>query len=479
MNKLLKKYNDIPIAAKAALWFVFCNVLQKCVALITTPVFTRLMTPDQYGQFSIYNSWLQIFTIITTLRLNWGVFNKGMSKYKEDRDVYTVTMQTITTALTLITFVLYLIFRDFINSIVELPTFIMIAIFAELSVTPAIDFWTIRKRYEYIYVPVVIRSILMVVANAVLGVVAVLISDEKGYARILSCVFVNIIFGSVLYVYNIIKAKRIFYKPYAVFAIKFNIPLFLHYLSQYILDQFDRVMIQKMVGMASAGIYSVAYNAAAVLRIVTQSVNNAFIPWQYEKLEEKKFKEVDNMSCVICSIVSVCAMIFCCLAPEMMSVLAGKKYIEAVYCIPPIIIGLQFSFMYSLFANVEFFYEENKYTMYISMAGAAINVVLNYFGIKFFGFVAAAYTTAICFAAFTYFHYTYMSKCVKEKENIDVFFNGKRYFLIGFVTSVLCLSVTLLYGYPLIRYIIIAVAILIGLFFKNKISMIWRTIKRK
>lgn len=48
--------------------------------------------------------------------------------------------------------------------------------------------------------------------------------------------------------------------------------------------------------MASAGIYSVAYNAAAVLRIVTQSVNNAFIPWQYEKLEEKKFKEVDNMS---------------------------------------------------------------------------------------------------------------------------------------------------------------------------------------
>ena len=238
-------------------------------------------------------------------------------------------------------------------------------------------------------------------------------------------------------------------------------------------------MIQKMVGMASAGIYSVAYNAAAVLRIVTQSVNNAFIPWQYEKLEEKKFKEVDNMSCVICSIVSVCAMLFCCLAPEMMSVLAGKKYIEAVYCIPPIIIGLQFSFMYSLFANVEFFYEENKYTMYISMAGAVINVVLNYFGIKYFGFIAAAYTTAICFAAFTYFHYTYMSKRVKEKENIDVFFNGKRYFLIGFVTSVLCLSVMLLYGYPLIRYIIIAVAILIGWFFKNKISMIWRTIKRK
>lgn len=54
------------------------------------------MTTEQYGQFNVYNSWLQIFTIITTLRLNYAVFNKGMSKYKDDRDAYTSTMQSLT-----------------------------------------------------------------------------------------------------------------------------------------------------------------------------------------------------------------------------------------------------------------------------------------------------------------------------------------------------------------------------------------------
>ena len=61
VKKLLKKYNDIPIAAKATIWFIFCSVTQKCISLMTTPIFTRIMSTTQYGQFSVYNSWLQIF----------------------------------------------------------------------------------------------------------------------------------------------------------------------------------------------------------------------------------------------------------------------------------------------------------------------------------------------------------------------------------------------------------------------------------
>lgn len=151
IKRVLKKYNDIPIAAKATIWFIFCSSLQKCISLITTPIFTRLMTTEQYGQFSVYNSWLQIFTIITTLRLNWGVFSKGMSKYKNDRDGYTSTMQTVTFILAAMAMCIYLVFRKQINALTELPTFIMVAIFAELLVTPAIDFWSIRKRFDYIY----------------------------------------------------------------------------------------------------------------------------------------------------------------------------------------------------------------------------------------------------------------------------------------------------------------------------------------
>ena len=243
-GKLLNRYRAIPIAAKASIWFIVCSVLQKCISMITLPIFTRLMSTEQYGQFNVYNSWLQIFTIFVTLRLNYAVFNKGMSKFKEDRDGYTSTMQTITFLLAAALFAVYLVFRKQVNALTELPTFVMVAIFLELLFTPAIDFWTIRKRYEYIYKPVVYRTLLMTGLNAALGVAAVLMTTEKGYARIISCVFVNLCFGVSLFVYNRRKAKTWFNKEYAKFAILFNIPLLMHYVSQYILDQFDRIMVQ-------------------------------------------------------------------------------------------------------------------------------------------------------------------------------------------------------------------------------------------
>ena len=474
---ILRKYNTIPIAAKATLWFMICSIIQKSISIITTPIFTRLMSTEQYGQFSVYNSWLQIFTIITTFRLNWAVFNKGMSKYKNNRDDYTVTMQSITTILTTIVLVIYLLFRKQINIITELPTFIMLAMFAELYMIPAIDFWTVKKRYEYQYKAVVFRTLLMVVFNAVLGVLAVALTNEKGYARILSCVFVDIIFGFFLYIYNIRESKSLFCFKYAKFAILFNLPLLLHYLSQYILDQFDRIMIQKMVGLAAAGIYSVAYNAASVIKIVTQSINNALIPWQYEKLEKKEFKDLDDVMFLIFLIVSICALSFCCFAPELMMILASDMYYEAIYIIPPVVLGLFFSFMYTIFANVEFYYEANKMTMYISMSGAILNIILNYYGIILFGYVAAAYTTLICYMLFAILHYIYMEYCIYKKEHIKFVFKRRRLLFLSVTTTVCGIFISLLYNYRGIRLFLIFIVCLIGFTLRNKLIDIWRKMK--
>ncbi len=454
---MLKKYNSIPIAAKATIWFIFCSVLQKCISLLTTPIFTRIMSPTQYGQFSIYNSWLQIFTIIATLRLNYAVFNKGMSKYKEDRDGYTSTMQSLTFMITLWMLTIYLFFRKQINEITELPTFIMVAMFTELLVTPAIDFWTIRKRYEYIYKPVVFRTLLMAFLNASIGIVAVLLAEEKGYARILTCILVNFCFGTALFYYNRKKGKIWFKKEYAIFALQFNLPLLLHYFSQYILDQFDRIMVQKMVSMAAAGIYSVAYNAGLLMKIVTQSINNALVPWQYDKLEKKQLKALDDALFLIYIFVAGCALFFALFAPEIMKLLADEKYYEAVYVIPPVAIGMVFSFMYTTFANVEFYYDQNKFTMYISMGGALLNIALNYVGIKVFGYIAAAYTTLFCYAVFALGHYIYMTISVKKALKINHVFNTMRLCILSLSVLLLGLAVIIFYEQIWIRHLMILI----------------------
>ncbi len=479
VKKILKKYNDIPIAGKATLWFVFCSTLQKCISLITTPIFTRLMTTEQYGQFGVYNSWLQIFTIITTFRLNYSVFNKGMSKYREDRDAYTSTMQTLTFVITLISLMIYLVFREPINNLIELPTFVMIAMFIELLVFPAVEFWTIRKRYEYIYKPVVFRTLLMTVLNAVVGVAAVLLADEKGYARILSCIAVNFAFGMALFVYNLHKGKKMFVWEYAKFALLFNLPLIPHYFSQYMLDQFDRIMIQKLVGVAEAGIYTVAYNAGLMMKIVTQSLNNALVPWQYGKLEKKDLKSIDTNMFFIYIVIGVISFLFSLCAPEIMRIFADERYYGAVYVIPPIALSMFFMFMYNTFGNVEFFFEKKKFTMYVSIGCAAIKVLLNFICIKAFGYIAAAYTTLFCYILFAAAHYIYMTVSVRKELNTKNVFDTKRIVFISVALVFLGLIVVLLYDMFIIRYLILLICMILAVWKRNQLMSFFKAIKKK
>ena len=42
--------------------------------MITTPIFTRLLTTQEYGEFNVFNSWLSIVTVFVTLNLYNGVF---------------------------------------------------------------------------------------------------------------------------------------------------------------------------------------------------------------------------------------------------------------------------------------------------------------------------------------------------------------------------------------------------------------------
>ena len=467
------------VVAKATLWFIFCSIMQKGIAFITTPIFTRLMTEEQFGQYGVYTTWLNSITIATTMRLNGAVFNKGMSKFKEDRDAYTASMQTITFVLAAGAMLIYVLFRKPINALTELPTFVMLGMFAELLVTPAIEFWTVRKRYEYVYKPVVFRTLLMCVLNAGIGILAVLMTEQKGYARIMSCIAVNICFGVALFLYNYRKSDVLYKKEYIIFALKFNLPLLLHYFSQYILDQFDRIMVQKLVNMAAAGIYTVAYNMGLLLRIVTTSINNAMTPWEYECLEENEHKKLDDTMFLVFIIVAGCSFVLSGFAPEIMHILAPAKYYEGVYVVPPVSMGLFFSFMYTTFANVEFFYDRNKFSMYISCSGAALNILLNFIGIKLFGYIAAAYTTLICYMLFAMGHYIYMTLSIRKSMGIKRVFNTKRLVLLSASVLTFGLFIILFYDNMILRYLVIAALLATAYLNRARIKKALSVVKRK
>ena len=379
---LLAKYNQLPVAVRATLWSMICGVLQKAVSLITTPIFTRLLSTAQYGQYTTYNSWLNIFTMVCSFNLSSAVYNKGLTKYGSDRDGYMSSMLGTTTFITLAVMLLYLPLRNIINGVTELTTPIQLLMFVEILFYQSFSFWTVRQRYDFRYRSVVAATLLNVLLNAVIGIVVVSLTEDKGISRIISCALVNLAVGIVIYIHVFAKGKKFFTFDYAKFALLFNIPLIPHFLSTYILDQADRIMIQKMCGYDFVGIYGVAYSIGLVMKIVTNSFNQSMAPWVYQKLDEKDYDSIKKKTTPIMLFVATVLIAFAAVVPEAMKVLAAESYQEAIYIIPSVAASTFFTLMYTWFSNVEFYYDANKFTMVMSCAGALANIVLNYIFIK-------------------------------------------------------------------------------------------------
>ena len=84
-----EKYSALSKPIKASLWYMVCNVINKAIALLATPIFTRIMTKDKYGTFAVFQSWYSILIIFTSLNVFLGGYQKGLILYKDDISRFT------------------------------------------------------------------------------------------------------------------------------------------------------------------------------------------------------------------------------------------------------------------------------------------------------------------------------------------------------------------------------------------------------
>ena len=108
LNKLSNKIKAIPEGVKASAAYTVCSILQRCLSMITMPLFTRILTQEQYGQYSVYLSWMNILTIFITLNMAYGSFSKAMVKFDNDRHGYVAAVQNVTLVLAGAFLLLYL-----------------------------------------------------------------------------------------------------------------------------------------------------------------------------------------------------------------------------------------------------------------------------------------------------------------------------------------------------------------------------------
>lgn len=457
-----EKYKELPVQVKASVCFFVCSFLQKGIATLTTPIFTRLMSTTEYGQYSIFNSWMDIIAIFVTLRLSYGVYSQGLVKFENDRNKFCSSMQGLNVFLCCIWLIIYMLWHNKLNRLLGFNSIQMISMFVLMWTTAVFDFWSAEQRVRYKYKLLVCVSIMVSIIKPVLGIIAVKMSNDKVTARILSVVFVEVIFYTGLFIKHLYKGKFFFSKEYWKYAMIFNLPLIPHYLSQTLLNSADRIMISQMVGEDSAGIYSLAYSLALLMTLINNALSNTMNPWIYKKIKDERTDDIHSVAYVALIIIAICNILLIAFAPEAVKLFAPKSYYNAIWVIPPVAMSTYFMFMYDLFAKFEFYYEQTVKIMLASATGATLNIILNSIFIPIFGYYAAGYTTLVCFIVYALLHYIFMWQICQSHKQLGKIYDLKIllkitcvFLAISFLYLFTYKSNTLRYGYTILLMIII------------------------
>ncbi len=476
MRNIIEQIKKLPSGVKASVAFFLSSVVTSGIAYITTPIYTRILSTTEFGQVSVFLTWLQIFGILGMFCLHMGVFNNGMVDFPDRRDEYSYSLLVLSNIITTIFGIALFMLYPFLRPLIRVEYSFLVLMVLLFLTQPAYNFWVSHQRYEYKYKYVVIWAVICAVVSPLVAIISCIKFPEGNrlYPRLFGAEIplIGIYFGFFIYLGRKahFKVDRSFWKP----ALLFNLPLIPHYLSTYLLNSCDRIMISNLVGDIATAYYSVAYSVAAVATIVWGAVNGSLVPYTYEKCKEKDYLSISKVVIPILTLFAVVCLFVIMLAPEVVAIMATKSYREAIYVIPPIVGGVFFQVQYYIYANVVYYYKKPQYLMYASVTATIVNILLNYIFIRRYGYIAAGYTTLICYIIQALIDYFAMKKVVKEEV-----YNIKYILGLSIIVIIVALLSNTIYDYVIIRYIIVTAIIIAGIIKRRDIMNLIFSIRQK
>ncbi len=479
--KIKNSYNSLTLTKKAVIWFTLATIIQNGISFLVTPIYTRILSDSEYGIYSVFQSWQQIISIISIVALDRCI-PVGFMKFSNEKEGFLSSIQTLMTLLVFVWTALVCIFPNFFENLIKLPVYMVITMLLVSLMNNTLANWSWYQRYNYNYKKLASVTVVSTLLMQIISVISVIILpfENKGNVMVMSMSLARILMYGIVYYSVFVNGKSIFNKQHWCFSLKFSLAVVPHALAQIILNSSDRIMIDNFCGREETAFYSVTYSSAMVLNTIMTSISSAVQPWYYEKIKVKDFesiKKLTNNLLILSAFFSVGVSLF---APEILGIMAPSSYHDAIWVFPSIAASVYFNSMYLYFANFESYYEKPFYFSIATTTGAVVNIILNFFMIPKFGFVAAGYTTLLCYILFAIMHYIFMRKVCNEKLEGKVVFDVKFIILLSLFVLTLTLGVTILYKNIVIRYMIILFIALLVIYNRKKIiNELNRIIKKK
>lgn len=392
-------------AVKAGISYTIGNIFCKGLSFVSAFIFARLMVPADYGIYNTFSSYVSILAVVIGFALHSSIKNARFD-YAGRVEEYCASVTLLTLANTVFLLALVVVFKNRLAELLSIPAAMVVLVVLESFATAMLQFYNDYLAINFLSRKYLAVSLFYTVSGMVLSVflVTTVFSSQRYLGRAFGTA-IPLILISVYILFTLYgKARPKANREYWKYGLKISLPIVPHGLSQLLLSQFDRIMIKKSIGDAEAGLYSFANNIGFIYQIITNSIDTAWCPWFFGKMEEKDYATIRKSANIYMAAVSLMACGLFLISPELILIMGGSDYSESRFVVIPIVLSTYFAFIYTLPSAVEYYYKKTKQIAVGTMAAAALNIVLNSLFIPKYGYIAAAYTTVFCYVCYYIFH---------------------------------------------------------------------------
>lgn len=443
------------VVVKSAAGYMASNLLVKASGFITIPIFTRLLSQAEYGQYNNFLSWVTIVGIVTSMSLESTLIS-AKQDYEDSFEDYAFSISIISIFLAGIWWLLAWVLMPFVSPLLAMDPLYIHAMFIYLLFQPIVNIYQTRERFLFKWKATVATSVAVSVGSAVLSVLLVITMGDKLLGVIAGRVAPMMLIGALLLL-ACIKQGNKFIVSCVAYALPIAAPFIPHLLAMNLLGSLNKIFIEQACGSEANAMYSLANNCGLIVSIFTTSLNGAFAPWLGERLAEGEYavtRKVGKPYILLFALLAIGASLF---APEIMYILGGPDYIDAASMIPAISMGCVFQFAYCMYVNIEQFKKKTVGMALASASAAVVNAALDIVLIPRFGYQVAAIATAISYAWLLFVHMALVSHIGLLKV-YDVKYN----IIVIAITTISMVLISAIYPYPVAR-IVLAAIVLFGL----------------
>lgn len=464
----IKKRSSIRLPAKAGIWNIISGLVARGVGVVGTPIFTRLLTPREYGLYPLYNTWLAVAASVITAGLTGSAIYRGLQKYSHSRDRFTSAATGLGLTVALLLLVIGVPLAPLLSSVTGLDGGILLLLIAEVALSGIIAVRSSRLRYEYKYRALALINLFSAIGTPVLSVMLVIFTPYRKEARIIGSLIATMLVA-IPTLFDASRKGSLFDKEIWRYLLRVNLPLLPHYLSSSLILRASEMVVGRYHGEAALAKYSVGISVGLALTFLSNALSGASAPWILRKISRGEHEKVSELITLAFGALIISSLALLSLAPEILAVITPPEYSDALPTVYPLALSVSLMFLSGSIISAEAYYERSSrsslptvLTAFFSLGAALIVLPRSDYRLSAI-FTLAAYVLLV---ALSHMNFKKMSgECIINTQKCTLLFAfGASYAGVMFIFKEVLMSRVLL-AIP-----ILPIAYLLG-------KRIWQIIK--